>query len=294
MRVTQPFGLAQGREPVERQMGVFRQPQKIMTRFVVFTDLDGTLLDHHTYAYVDALPALSKLRQTQTPLIMVSSKTRREIEALRSELENDHPFIPENGGAIFVPKGYDLPLPDEAVEAGDYHVLVLGRRNEELAAAFDRLARVVAVRALSRLSSEEVADLTGLTMAQAEAAREREFGEAFIVDDPEIKESVLRNEVHKLGLRLTQGGRFWHLLGENDKGRAVTLLSRLFRQRHPDIVTAACGDAPNDEPMLAAVDRPFLVARPEGGHRPIDIPRLAKTDLPGPAGFSQAVLSLWD
>jgi hypothetical protein len=26
MRVTQPFDFAQGREPVERQMGVFRQP----------------------------------------------------------------------------------------------------------------------------------------------------------------------------------------------------------------------------------------------------------------------------
>ena len=120
-------------------MGVFRQPPQMnMKRFVVFTDLDGTLLDHHTYAYADALPALSKLRQTRTPLIMVSSKTRREIEALRRELENDHPFIPENGGAIFIPKGYDLPLPDEAEEMGDYHVLVLGRQSVELAAVFAR------------------------------------------------------------------------------------------------------------------------------------------------------------
>jgi len=264
-----------------------------MTRFVIFTDLDGTLLDHHTYAYADALSALSKLRQTRTPLIMVSSKTRREIEVLRRELENDHPFIPENGGAVFIPKGYDLPLPDEAEEMEDYHVLVLGRRSEELAASFDRLSRVLPVRALSRLSSKDVVDLTGLSMAEAEAARVREFGEAFIVDDPEIKESELRNEVRKLGLRLTRGGRFWHLLGENDKGRAVTLLSGLFRQNHPELVTVACGDAPNDEPMLAAVDRPFLVAKPEGGHRPIDLPRLTKIELPGPAGFSQAVLSLW-
>jgi mannosyl-3-phosphoglycerate phosphatase len=264
-----------------------------MTRFVVFTDLDGTLLDHHTYAYTEALPALSKLRRTQTPLIMVSSKTRREIETIRSELGNEHPFIPENGGAVFVPKGYDLPLPDEAVATGDYHVLVLGRRNAELAAAFDQLARVLPVRALSRLSGKEVVDLTGLSMAQAEAAQEREFGEAFLVDDPEIKESMLRDAVRKLGLRLTRGGRFWHLLGENDKGRAVTLLSSLFRRRNPEIVTVGCGDAPNDEPMLAAVDRPFLVARSEGGHRPIDIPHLTRTQLPGPAGFNQAVLSLW-
>lgn len=265
-----------------------------MERFIVFTDLDGTLLDHNTYAYADALPALSKLRQTQTPLIMVSSKTRREIETLRRELDNDHPFIPENGGAVFVPKGYDLPLPSESVEVEDYHILVLGTQSEELAAAFDRLERRLPVRALSRLSSKDVADLTGLSLTQAEAARRREFGEAFVVDGPEIKESELRNEVSKLGLRLTRGGRFWHLLGENDKGRAVTLLSGLYRQKDPDLVTVACGDAPNDEPMLAVVDRPFLVAKPEGGHRSIDLPRLTRIGLPGPAGFNQAVLSLWD
>jgi len=30
MRVTQPFGFAQGREPVERQMGIFRQPREFI------------------------------------------------------------------------------------------------------------------------------------------------------------------------------------------------------------------------------------------------------------------------
>jgi hypothetical protein len=33
MRVTQPFDIAQGREPAERQMGVFRQPQTLMSTY---------------------------------------------------------------------------------------------------------------------------------------------------------------------------------------------------------------------------------------------------------------------
>jgi hypothetical protein len=36
------------------------------------------------------------------------------------------------------------------------------------------------------------------------------------------------------------------------------------------------------------------VARSEGGHRSIDVPHLTRTQLPGPAGFNQAVLSLWE
>lgn len=263
-----------------------------MIRFVIFTDLDGTLLDHHTYSYAPAIPALLRLKETETPLIMVSSKTRVEIEALRVELENHDPFIPENGGAIFIPADYDLAVPKDAFEIDGYSVVLLGRRAAEIAGAFDRLAARLTVRALSRLSIKEVVELTGLTPAQARAAKNREFGEVFILDDPEVKESDLAEEVRALGLRLTRGGRFWHLLGENDKGRAVSILSSMFRRKYPGIITAACGDAPNDAPMLAAVNRAFLIARPDRSHQALTLPNVVKVPLPGPSGFNQAVLSL--
>lgn len=263
-----------------------------MTRFVVFTDLDGTLLDHHTYSYKNAAPALRRLKETGTPLVMVSSKTRREMEALRTEMNNHDPFVTENGGAIFVPLDYDLAVPVGAVTEARYRVIVLGLRSGEVVSAFDRLAARLPVRALSRMSSVEVGKLTGLTPEQAEAARSREFGEAFILEDPSVNESQLAEEISALGLRLTRGGRFWHLMGENDKGRAVSGLSDMFRRKYPGIVTAALGDAPNDEPMLAVVDRAFLVARPDGTHHSLNLSRLEKVPLPGPKGFNRAVLSL--
>lgn len=263
-----------------------------MTRFVVFTDLDGTLLDHHTYSYAPAAPALFRIKETKTPLVMVSSKTRREMEALRMEMDNRDPFITENGGAIFIPFDCDLAVPANAVEKDRYRIVELGRRAGEIAAAFDGLAARLPVRALSRMSPEEVVELTGLNLKQAEAARNREFGEAFILEDPGINESRLAEEIRGLGLRVTRGGRLWHLLGENDKGRAVSDLSELFRRKYPGIMTAALGDAPNDEPMLAAVDRAFLVARPDGTHHSLDLPHLEKVPLPGPSGFNHAVLSL--
>ena len=261
-------------------------------QFVIFTDLDGTLLDHHTYSYDAVRPALEKLRERAIPLIMVSSKTRVEMEALRNKMDNQHPFIPENGGAIFIPGGYDLSVPDHAIEMDGYSVILLGLQASRIADAFDELADKLPVRALSRMSTAEVAELTGLSLAQAQAAKNREFGEAFILDDPELEESFLNREVQALGLRLTKGGRFWHLLGENDKGRAVSILSDLFRKRYPDIITIGFGDAPNDEPMLAAVDKPFLVARPDGTHQSLSLPKLIKVPFPGPAGVNHALLSL--
>jgi len=263
-----------------------------MIDLVIFTDLDGTLLDHHTYDWTPARPALDRLARTGMPLVMVSSKTRPEIEALRRAMGNRHPFVSENGGAVFIPDDYALDIPPEADQMDEYRVLVLGRPAAEIAVAFDRLAARLPVRALSRMTIPEIVALTGLTPEQASGARNREFGEAFILDEPEAGEERLAEAVRDLGLRLTRGGRFYHLLGENDKGRAVSLLADLYRRKNPGLITAAIGDSPNDRPMLAVVDRPFLVARPDGGHAKIDRPGLTRLPLAGPAGFNQAVLSL--
>ncbi len=265
-----------------------------MTKIVVFTDLDATLLDHHTYDWTPARPALDRLKSTGTPLIMVSSKNRFEIQALRAELDNNHPFIPENGGAVFIPPDYPLDPPDNAVNIDGYRTILLGRTKTEITAAFDQLGTLVPVRAISRMSVPEVAEITGLSLAKAEVARSREFGEAFVLAGEGVAEEELARLVASLGLRLTKGARFFHLLGENDKGRAVSILADLYRRRSPEIMTAALGDSYNDIPMLAAVDRPFLVARPEGGHSGIDLPGLTKVSLPGPAGFNQTVMQLLD
>ena len=75
----------------------------------IFTDLDGTLLSHDTYSFKPALVALKLIRSRGIPLVLCSSKTRVEIEYWRRRLENHHPSITENGGAIFHPHAYFSP-----------------------------------------------------------------------------------------------------------------------------------------------------------------------------------------
>ena len=93
---------------------------------IIFTDLDGTLLDRETYSFEPAEPALDLIRQKDIPLVLSSSKTRAEIELYRRKLENDHPFISENGGAVFIPKDYfSFQFPYDR-ELDGYFVLELG------------------------------------------------------------------------------------------------------------------------------------------------------------------------
>jgi predicted mannosyl-3-phosphoglycerate phosphatase (HAD superfamily) len=50
---------------------------------VIFTDLDGTLLDDSSYSFEPAHEALAEVRIRKIPLILCTSKTRAEKEAWR-------------------------------------------------------------------------------------------------------------------------------------------------------------------------------------------------------------------
>jgi len=92
---------------------------------IVFSDLDGTLLDHRTYDYSPALPALEKLQEKQIPLVFCTSKTAAEMIPFRTEIKNEDPFIVENGGGIYIPKSYFANLPVETRRSD--HFLVISR-----------------------------------------------------------------------------------------------------------------------------------------------------------------------
>ena len=81
-----------------------------MTRhaFVVYSDLDGCLLDRETYAFAAARPALELLKRRRIPLVLCSSKTQAEVEFYRTALGLADPFVVENGGAVLIPL---RPLP---------------------------------------------------------------------------------------------------------------------------------------------------------------------------------------
>lgn len=60
---------------------------------LVVTDLDGNLLDHFSYGFDDALPALSQLCELHIALIPNNSKTAPELQPLRNLLAINDPYI---------------------------------------------------------------------------------------------------------------------------------------------------------------------------------------------------------
>lgn len=258
---------------------------------VIFTDLDGTLLDAARYSFADALPALNLVQARDIPLILCSSKTRAEIEACRQRMRNRHPFVAENGGGIFIPRGY-FSAAFEAATSDGYRLITLGMPYAEVRSHFVLLRERLAarVRGFGDMTAEEVAELTGLSRDDAMLARQRDFDEPFIFDG--APDARFLQAIEDAGLHWTEG-RLFHIMGKHDKGRAVELLKTLYAREHGAITSIGLGDSLNDLAMLQAVDRPVLIRHEDGRFDSrIALTGLVKTQSPGPAGWNEAVLQL--
>ena len=256
---------------------------------VVYTDLDGTLLDAN-YSFIDALPALKEIKRRDIPLIFCTSKTRAEIEYYRTEMGIVDPFISENGGAVFIPQEYFRDVEFDKV-SGEYGVIELGT-------GYDELRRVLAevrgccecgIRGFGDLSVEELMSVAGLDRRSAELSKMREYDEPFIMECSTVEEGRVVELIGGMGLCYTRGGLFHHLTGDNDKGRAVNILTELFRVNGFGGATVGLGDSCNDFPLLDVVDVPVLVRKPGGGFADFSREGLVKTEGIGPVGWNQAV-----
>ncbi len=261
---------------------------------IIFTDLDGTLLDASLYSFEAAIPALEHLQLHSIPLILCSSKTKTEIDHYRKKLENNHPFISENGGGIFIPRAYfpfSIELPGLKMSSeNDYRVITLGASYPDLRKAIEVLQKEgFHIRGFGDMSPEEIAQLTSLHLSEAEMAKKRDFDEPFVLDGDEQR---ILSRITSLGFTCTQG-RFHHILGNSDKGRAVTILSDLYRKQYGNIFTIALGDSLNDLPMLQAVDYPVIVQKSDGSYdRHLDIQGIVRGAGVGPEGWNKEIMKI--
>ncbi|TKJ33471.1 mannosyl-3-phosphoglycerate phosphatase [bacterium (candidate division B38) B3_B38] len=264
-------------------------------RLIVFTDLDGTFLDSDTYSFSALEAILARLEKLDVPLIFCSSKTRAEIEALRQKCSNSHPFISENGGGVFIPKGY-FPFPiQEGIRQDRYVVIKLGARYAELVEALRQASATAGapIRGFNDMNIEEVARECNLSEIEAQLAKQREFDEPFYLLTQEAEaERRICEAIEESGYYCTRGTRFFHILGKSDKGKAVQLLMSFFCKVKSSLVSISLGDSQNDLPMLKETNYAVLVQKSNGeyDHEVLkEIPNITLAPAPGPQGWAYAL-----
>ena len=287
-------------------------------RRVVFTDLDGTFLDRDTYSYRESVAGVERLKGAGIPLVFCSAKTRAEQEVYRRKLEVFHPFVVENGGAIFIPRDYFPFSFDYHKDMAEFLVIELGISYQEIRRLLSKVREEGGFhfRGFGDMTAEEVARVSGLDVESARLAKQREYDEPIVIASPSppvilrersdrrislrinsARQSQITSgetarfleKIKQAGLNWTHGGRFYGAMGDNDKGKAVKILTGLYRRMWGEVETIGLGDSLNDLPMLAAVDIPVLVQKKDHTWENIDLPELRRIPGVGPQGWNRAI-----
>ncbi len=257
----------------------------------IFTDLDGTLLDHDTYGWDAARPALDRVKQLAIPLIAVSSKTLAELEHINQQSMLFDGLIGENGGVI--------SLNGEIEQAGPSSETIDAARNQI------RDAVSVPVGSFRTVEPEIIASETGLPLDDAIRAGQRHCSDPLIWQPSKQDVTTARAIAEKWSLKLVKGGRFHTLCGPSTKGEAMKRILQWLalsqsgkNETSPPkrFTTIALGDSPNDIPMLAEADFAIQIPTKHGARTSplLDHANLRIAPAPGPAGWNAAINDLLD
>ncbi len=266
-------------------------------KYIIITDLDGTLLDHTTYSFEKAKEALALVRARNIPVVICTSKTQAEIEVYREKLDNKDPFIPENGGAIIIPDGYFKSVIDK--KNGNYSIVRLGTPYKEIVAALHKIREScgITITGFSDLTPEKISAITGIDISAAIRAKQRLYSEPIFIESGPENINKIKKILNDLGFNFMEGGRFHHIFSLNtDKGKAVRMLINMYCDHyHDQIRTIGIGDSHIDLPMLAAVDVPVIVRKKTGDYdKRIQLPNLVYADGIGPAGWNREILRIFE
>lgn len=262
---------------------------------LVFTDLDGSLLDHHTYSYLDAQPQLHMLEHLAIPVILATSKTRAEIEYLRGELGNSYPFIVENGAAVFIPVGYFPTRPAAAVERDGYWICEMSAPRSKWLGLLQTLAGEYPGEFdyFHRAGVAGIQRMTNLPAERAAEANLREYSEPVRWLGDEVRKKEFVSRLRQAGASVQQGGRFLAVSGDCDKGRALVWLRGIYRESCPERAChdLAVGDSANDCAMLELAETALLVRSPVHEFPPLQrTAGVLRSTAYGPAGWAEGVM----
>jgi len=262
---------------------------------MIFTDLDGTLLDHYSYSSEPALPTIAYLQSVNVPIIPTTSKTYAEVSEIVQSLDLKSPIIVENGAAIYLPtsiaKQFNLDNVDDSqryykisfTQDHAHWLDVLNQVEPEFGELFT---------SFSQLGVSGIVEYTGLAPEDAKLAADREHGEPVVWHGNDTQKRAFITALQQLGASPVEGGRFIHICGNCSKGAALQWLASHYQQTilQQTPITIALGDGNNDIAMLEVASIAVRVRSPS--HKPPGLTRndnVITTQSFGPEGWAEAI-----
>jgi mannosyl-3-phosphoglycerate phosphatase len=259
---------------------------------VIFTDIDGTLLDSYFPDLNKAKKLVEKTLQNGIHLILCSSKTELEQDLIRSNIQLKEPFIVENGGATIIPLGYFKKSKfDHSKKFQNKYIIETGGSSSKIRSLLKKIRtkHKINFKGTSDLSIPELSKITKLSEDYAERMIKRKYSETIVqIDSKDMPNFVIN--VEELGLKVIPGGQYFDITLGNDKGTAAKILMDIFRREYENnVIFFGIGDSKNDESMLSLMNLPILVQKADTSWQNLRIDNLQKVNGIGTKGWEVAL-----
>jgi len=251
---------------------------------LIFTDLDGTLLNRDTFKFDSIKTFLKELKKRNIIIIPNSSKTEDEIIEFNNEASFQFPFISENGSIIHNLNFLSNEFPEKIMLAKNIH---------EIRNIFDKNINQdlkSKCKVISSLTMSEQTKIFGLPENKLKQVYKRSCTIPIIFEGNNKEKLTLKKILLKNGLDLKDGGRVINLGDRINKADAMKKITQMLETKFkykPKII--AVGDNHNDLEMLQNSDIPCLVKNDKFLKKNLKIKNLIISKQAAPEGWVEIV-----
>ncbi|MDG1981801.1 MAG: HAD-IIB family hydrolase [Alphaproteobacteria bacterium] len=259
---------------------------------LIFTDLDGSLLNHSNFEFYTIKPFILKCLRNNIRIIPNTSKTKNEVEFFSEQLGVDIPFIVENGSAI-----HNLDLVCSHFDK-NIKSLILSRTANEIFEIFNNkvpLSLRNQCLFLKDMNASKQSKVLGLNGEQLTSALNRLYSIPLIFNGPiEIKNELI-SIFNDLDIKFHEGGRVINICDNCSKGDAMKIILKKMEDIKKKYHSIVIGDSPNDISMLALSNQPCVVPLPdEENLNKLKLKKVIRANQVAPDGWKEVVLKSLD
>jgi mannosyl-3-phosphoglycerate phosphatase len=253
-------------------------------QIIIFTDLDGSLLDKDTFKFDEIEDYFKDLISEGIKIIPNSSKTEAELLDFNKQHNLNLPFISENGSSIHGLNLIHKELPNKISISRPAHQII-SIYNEIIP---DNLNQKI--NFILKLKHEEQEKIFGLPSNKMMLATKRNYSLPIQFMGNEIEKNEFFKIINDVGLTVQTGGRIMNICDNVNKSQAMTKALRLISKELDDeIITIGVGDNENDIEMIKQSNYPCLVKNDNFNSSLINIDDLIKSSEPSPRGWSDVI-----
>ncbi len=253
-------------------------------QIIIFTDLDGSLLDKDTFKFDEIEDYFKELILKGIKIIPNSSKTEAELLNFNKQFNLNLPFISENGSSIHGLNLIHKDLPNK---------VSISRTADQIISIYTKIIPNYLKQKINfilKLNYKEQEKIFGLPLNKVMLARKRNYTLPIQFVGNETEKNELIKIIKEVGLTLQTGGRIINICDNVNKSKAMSnALQLISKKLNDEIITIGVGDNENDIEMIKQSNYPCLVKNDNFNSSLINIDNLIKSEEPSPRGWADVI-----